>query len=126
MFPSASFPQMPNIYPMAIRHSKSRLFPLAVREVIDLYRDNGQEAPKQITIAASSMLLISIIRLSAKGTDGVMKRGCFRLKLMFAILFTGECSVHYRNRGEEWRSCIAATPHFYMVRPPVKASTNGA
>lgn len=89
MFPSASFPQMPNIYPMAIRHSKSRLFPLAVREVIDLYRDNGQEAPKQITIAASSMLLISIIRLSAKGTDGVMKRGCFRLKLMFAILSTG-------------------------------------
>jgi len=39
---------------------------------------------------------ISIIRLSAKGTDGVMKRRCFRLKLMFAILFTGVLGILQR------------------------------
>ncbi|MDB7903778.1 hypothetical protein PND81_20915 [Flavonifractor plautii] len=40
--------------------------------------------------------IISIIRLSAKGTDGVMKRRCFRLKLMFAILFTGVLGILQR------------------------------
>lgn len=39
---------------------------------------------------------IPIIRLSAKGTDGVMKRRCFRLKLMFAILFTGVLGILQR------------------------------
>lgn len=39
---------------------------------------------------------MSIIRLSAKGTDGVMKRRCFRLKLMFAILFTGVLGILQR------------------------------
>ena len=36
------------------------------------------------------------------------------------------CSANYTDRGGEWRGCIAATSHIYMVRPPVKASTNGA
>ena len=44
----------------------------------------------------SSRKAISIIRLSAKGTDGVMKRRCFRLKLMFAILFTGVLGILQR------------------------------
>ena len=42
------------------------------------------------------IFFISIIRLSAKGTDGVMKRRCFRLKLMFAILFTGVLGILQR------------------------------
>ena len=37
----------------------------------------------------SGTFFMPIIRLSAKGTDGVMKRRCFRLKLMFVILSTG-------------------------------------
>ena len=66
-----------------------------------------------------------IIRLSAKGTNGVMKPVGFRTFLEFVILST-ERSVYYRTRGGEWRGCIAATPHVYMVRSSVKASTIGA
>lgn len=44
----------------------------------------------------NSFTLLAIIRLSAKGTDGVMKRRCFRLKLMFAILFTGVLGILQR------------------------------
>ena len=44
----------------------------------------------------NQLVYISIIRLSAKGTDGVMKRRCFRLKLMFAILFTGVLGILQR------------------------------
>ena len=29
-------------------------------------------------------------------------------------------TVNYRNRGGEWRGCIAATSHIYMVRFSVK------
>ena len=47
-------------------------------------------------LSSSSRNVISIIRLSAKGTDGVMKRRCFRLKLMFAILFTGVLGILQR------------------------------
>lgn len=45
---------------------------------------------------SSNGRFIGIIRLSAKGTDGVMKRRCFRLKLMFAILFTGVLGILQR------------------------------
>lgn len=47
----------------------------------------------QDNVMAKSLFFISIIRLSAKGTGGVMKRRCFRLKLMFAILFTGVLGI---------------------------------
>jgi len=44
-----------------------------------------------------------------------MKRcGGFRSFLLSAILDIGE-SAYYRTRGGEWRGCIAATPHEYMV-----------
>ena len=66
-----------------------------------------------------------IVRLSAKGTAGDMKRGAFAGNEDLTYC-PRESSVHYRNRGGEWRGCIAATPYVYMVRPPVKASTNGA
>jgi len=66
-----------------------------------------------------------IIRLSAKGTDGVMKPAVFRTFSKFVTIST-ERSVHYRTRGGEWWGCIAATPHVYMVRSSVKASTIGA
>ena len=45
---------------------------------------------------SSNGRFIGINRLSAKGTDGVMKRRCFRLKLMFAILFTGVLGILQR------------------------------
>ena len=48
------------------------------------------------SIVMNRQSAISIIRLSAKGTDGVMKRRCFRLKLMFAILFTGVLGILQR------------------------------
>ena len=35
-------------------------------------------------------------------------------------------TVNYKNRGGEWRGCIAATPYCYMVRLSVKASISGA
>ena len=35
-------------------------------------------------------------------------------------------TVNYRNRGGEWRGCIAATPHSYVFRLSVKASMIGA
>ncbi|MGN0314356.1 MAG: hypothetical protein ACI4EG_06155, partial [Fusicatenibacter sp.] len=66
-----------------------------------------------------------IIRLSAKGTDGVMKPAVFRTYLEFVTIST-ESLVYYRTRGGEWWGCIAATPHVYMVRSFVKASTIGA
>ena len=69
--------------------------------------------------------LMSIIRLSAKGTDVVMKPAAFRTFAKFVTIST-ERSVHYRTRGGEWWGCIAATPHVYMVRSSVKASTIGA
>ena len=69
--------------------------------------------------------IIFIIRLSAKGTDGVMKPTVFRTFSKFVTIPT-ECSVYYRTRGGEWWGCIAATPHIYMVRSSVKASTIGA
>ena len=74
---------------------------------------------------SSNGRFIGIIRLSAKGTNGVMKPVGFRTFLEFVILST-ERSVYYRTRGGEWRGCIAATPHVYMVRSSVKASTIGA
>ena len=58
--------------------------------------------------------LMSIIRLSAKGTDVVMKPAAFRTFAKFVTIST-ERSVHYRTRGGEWWGCIAATPHFYMA-----------
>ena len=36
----------------------------------------------------NSFTLLAIIRLSAKGTEGVMKPGCYRLKYLFIILST--------------------------------------
>ena len=76
--------------------------------------------------AASAPTLMFIIRLSAKGTDGVMKpRGAFAVENCL-LYCPRRCSANYTDRGGEWRGCIAATPHVYMVRPPVKASTNGA
>ena len=51
---------------------------------------------KSGTLTLSTLISIPIIRLSAKGTDGVMKRRCFRLKLMFAILFTGVLGILQR------------------------------
>ena len=77
------------------------------------------------TLFVSKGFSISIIRLSAKGTDGVMKPAVFRTYLEFVTIST-ERSVYYRTRGGEWWGCIAATPHIYMVRSSVKASTNGA
>ena len=74
---------------------------------------------------SSNGRFIGIIRLSAKGTDGVMKPAVFRTYLEFVIIST-ESSVYYRTRGGEWWGCIAATPHVYMVRSFVKASTIGA
>ena len=44
----------------------------------------------------------------------------------YLLYYPRERSVYYTNRGGEWRGCIAATPHFYMVRSSVKASTIGA
>lgn len=72
-----------------------------------------------------SHYIIFIIRLSAKGTDEVMKPAVFRTFSKFVTIST-ECSVYYRTRGGEWWGCIAATPHIYMVRSSVKASTIGA
>ena len=70
---------------------------------------------------------IFIIRLSAKGIDGVMKpEGCAFAVENCLLYCPRRCSANYTDRGGEWRGCIAATPHVYMVRPPVKASTNGA
>ena len=74
---------------------------------------------------AQKIFFIVIIRLSAKGTDGVMKPAVFRTFSKFVTIST-ESSVYYRTRGGEWRGCIAATPHCYMVRSSVKASTIGA
>ena len=54
-----------------------------------------------------------------------MKPAVFRTYLEFVIIST-ESSVYYRTRGGEWWGCIAATPHVYMVRSFVKASTIGA
>ena len=42
--------------------------------------------------------IISIIRLSAKGTDGVMKLGCFRLK---NLCYTIHRSVRYTTQTVE-------------------------
>ena len=55
-----------------------------------------------------------INRLSAKGTDGVMKSTVFRTISKF-VTISSESSVYYRTRGGEWRGCIAATPYGYMV-----------
>ncbi len=84
-----------------------------------LYHCVGGEAPP------TRCLFMCIIRLSAKGTDGVMKPAVFRTFSKFVTIST-ERSVHYRTRGGEWWGCIAATPHVYMVRSSVKASTIGA
>ena len=54
-----------------------------------------------------------------------MKPAVFRTFSKFVTIST-ERSVHYRTRGGEWWGCIAATPHVYMVRSSVKASTIGA
>ena len=54
-----------------------------------------------------------------------MKPAAFRTFAKFVTIST-ERSVHYRTRGGEWWGCIAATPHVYMVRSSVKASTIGA
>ena len=57
-----------------------------------------------------------MIRLSAKGTDGVMKPAFDNLPLIiFMLYFSCRILAHYRTRGGEWRGCIAATPHMYMV-----------
>ena len=71
---------------------------------------------------------ISINRLSAKGTDGVMKPAADRLPLLIFICYTASCRMlaYYRTRGGKWWGCIAATPHFYMGRLSVKAPMNGA
>jgi len=63
---------------------------------------------------SSNGRFIGIIRLSAKGTDVVMKPAAFRTFAKFVTIST-ERSVHYRTRGGEWWGCIAATPHFYMA-----------
>lgn len=54
-----------------------------------------------------------IIRLSAKATDGVMKRGAFAFVISLLYYHTGR-TVYYTTYGGEWRSDIAATPHTYM------------
>lgn len=54
-----------------------------------------------------------------------MKPAVFRTFSEFVTIST-ERSVHCRTRGGEWWGCIAATPHVYMVRSSVKASTIGA
>ena len=77
------------------------------------------------TMDAVKNNFMCIIRLSAKGTAGVMKPVGVRTLLEFVILST-ERSVYYRTRGGEWWGCIAATSHVYMVRSSVKASTIGA
>ena len=61
---------------------------------------------------------MSTIRLSAKGTDGVMKPAVFRTFSKFVTIST-ESSVHYRTRGGEWWGCIAATPEYYGLNVPL-------
>ncbi len=67
---------------------------------------------------------IVINRLSEKGTDGVMKQAVHSLENM--LYWTREDRHTTTTRGGKWRGCIAATPHSYMVRVSVKASTTGA
>jgi hypothetical protein len=57
---------------------------------------------------------------NAPSADSMRNRrgNCFEKNLIF--LPTGVRCVtvrpaHYRTRGGEWRGCIAATPHIYMV-----------
>lgn len=76
-----------NLYLWIFRRLR-KLHPRFCRPSIDV------QGPKRS--ADRRHFLISIIRLSAKGTDGVMKRRCFRLKLMFAILFTGVLGILQR------------------------------
>ena len=58
---------------------------------------------------------MSINRLSAKGTNGVMKPiSGFRF-LKFPDIVSFVRLTHYRTRGGEWRGCIAATPYVYML-----------
>ena len=58
--------------------------------------------------------IILIVRLSAKGTDGVMKRGGFRLFVFCAILVL-ECRHTTEHVEVSGGAVIAATPHGYMV-----------
>jgi len=44
-----------------------------------------------------------MISLSAKGTNGVMKRDPFRLCLSFYDILYSGVLAHYRTRGGEWR-----------------------
>ena len=64
--------------------------------------------------------LISIIRLSAKGTDGVMKPIWVFRFLIFPDIVSFVRLAHYRTRGGEWRGGIAANPaSLYVVGHPL-------
>ena len=68
-----------------------------------------------LSVGVSKGQTIMVInRLSAKGTDEVMKPTVFRTISKF-VTISSESSVYYRTRGGEWRGCIAATPYGYMV-----------
>ena len=67
---------------------------------IELNGINGFELAARLNEEYPETIIIFIIRLSAKGTDEVMKRGCFRLKKM--IYYPREDSAYYRTRGGEW------------------------
>ena len=58
---------------------------------------------------------IFIIRLSAKGTDRVMKPISVFHFLKFPDMVFLVRPAHYRTRGGEWRGGIAANPAFLYV-----------
>lgn len=65
---------------------------------------------------SSNGRFIGIIRLSAKGTDGVMKpEGCAFAVENCLLYCPRRCSANYTDRGGEWRGCIAATSYCYML-----------
>lgn len=63
---------------------------------------------------SSNGRFIGIIRLSAKGTDGVMKPGAFA-GISCMLYCPWESSANYTDRGGEWRGCIAATSYIYLL-----------
>ena len=74
-----------------------------------------------MTFTAPKILafFIFIIRLSAKGTDGVMKPISVFHFLKFSDIVSFVRLAYYRTRGEEWRGGIAANPAcLYVVGHP--------
>jgi hypothetical protein len=65
------------------------------------------------------------IRLSAKGTTGVMKCGVSRFLILLRYTYSG-MSTHYRTRESEWQRSIAPPSTSIWCWPLVKASTTDA